>query len=305
MNHFISTAQLDRNTCIELMGAADRTLRLGHHLLSTYGSGRLLATLFYEPSVRKRLPFEAAQYRLGGQVLSSEDAGPYPTQVWGDRLEDTVRVVAGHADAIVIRHSEGVAAERAAAVSPVPIVNAGADTNNEHPVPALRDLFTIHREVGLADGTTVALVGDAIRFRSLTRLLALFPGVEVVFAHPEGMGPPADVTDRLRAGDCAVSRAASADEAVRKFRPDVVYMTRSPGAKLQLTTDLVRQMKPHAVVLHPLPRSGEIPPEVDADPRAAYFRQAAYGVPVCMAILSRLYRAPRAAAPALAAVAAG
>lgn len=319
MEHFLSADQLNLATCQRLLESTDRFVRMAPHFNPTDARGRLLATLFYEPSTRTRLSFEAAQYRLGGQVLSTEAAGAFSSHVKGESLKDTIRVIGSYADAIVLRHPDAGAAEVAAAVSRVPVVNAG-DGDNEHPSQALLDLYTIHREVGIADGLTVALVGDVRHSRtihSLAKLLVLFPGVEIVFAHPEGMGPPNDLLAHVVDAGGAVGRADSVEEAVRRFRPAVVYMTRLQKERHEsgtfpqigwgefcLTPRLADAMGQQSIIMHPLPRLGEIPPEVDRDPRAAYFRQAAYGVPVRMAILAALYGRPRAAARSLACAAA-
>jgi aspartate carbamoyltransferase catalytic subunit len=228
VKHFVSSSHLDRATCLSLLSATDQFVRIDGRLSPNQGAGRILATLFYEPSTRTRLSFEAAQYRLGGQVVSTEAAGAFSSHVKGESLEDTIRVVAGYADAIVLRHPEAGAAERAAAVSKVPIINGG-DGDNEHPTQALLDLYTIHREVGgVRRGLRVAMVGDVKHSRtihSLARLLSLFPGVEVVFAFPDGLEPPVDVLARLTDGGCSVTRTKDVAGAIR-LRPDVVYMTR-------------------------------------------------------------------------------
>ena len=317
MNHLVSCDQIDRPTLDALIRSADRFERMAGRLNPNEGEGRLLATLFYEPSTRTRLSFEAAQYRLGGQVLSTEAAGQFSSHVKGESLEDTIRVIGSYADAIVLRHPEAGAAARAAAVSPVPVINAG-DGDNEHPTQAVLDLYTIHREVGLQDGLTVALSGDVRHSRtihSLARLLALYKGIELVFAHPENQGLPADVSAALHAAGVAVTHVKTLREAVEGCRPDVLYMTRlqrerhEVGATWRedwrefcLTPELLGRLKNHTAVLHPLPRLSEIPAALDADPRAAYFRQAAYGVPVRMAILAALYRGPHPAVRSLSCV---
>src|SRR3712207_2857026 len=157
MRHVLEVAQFDRPQVEALFALADRLRAKPRDHLPLHG--RVLATIFYEPSTRTRLSFESAMLRLGGQVISTENAREFSSAIKGETIEDTVRIVAGYADAIVIRHYEQGAARRAAAVSPVPILNAG-DGPGEHPTQALLDLYTIGHELGRIDGLRVALVGD-------------------------------------------------------------------------------------------------------------------------------------------------
>src|SRR5688572_23502269 len=153
---------------------------------SNLQAGKILATIFYEPWTRTRLSFESAMLRLGGQVISTENAREFSSAIKGETIEDTVRIVSGYADAIVIRHYELGAARRAASVSTVPILNAG-DGPGEHPSQALLDLYTIQHEIGRIDGLRIALVGD-LRFgrtaRSLALLSCLTEGTKLIFVSP-------------------------------------------------------------------------------------------------------------------------
>src|SRR5215217_680358 len=182
--HVVAVSQFSRNDLELIFTHADemRSLSRNERRLS----GRILATIFYEPSTRTRLSFESAMLRLGGQVISTENAREFSSAIKGESIEDTVRIVSGYADAIVIRHYELGAARRAAAVSPVPILNAG-DGPGEHPTQALLDLYTIKHELGHLNGLKIALVGD-LRFgrtaRSLALLSCLFPGTELIFVSP-------------------------------------------------------------------------------------------------------------------------
>jgi aspartate carbamoyltransferase catalytic subunit len=320
LKHVISCEQFTRQDLDAIFVMADWFLRDPQCSPYHNGADTILATLFYEPSTRTRLSFEAAQARMRGQTISTEAAGVFSSHVKGESLEDTIRVVSSYADAIVLRHPDSGAAKRAALVSPVPIINAG-DGDNEHPTQALLDLYTIHREVGLEDGRVIALAGDVRHSRtihSLLRLLALFPGVEVVLAYPDGLGPTNDVLRMIDAGGLAVNHVDSLGGAVHRFKPDVVYMTRlqterhdagalgvlrepgksPPWGDFCLTKEMAAKLGPHMVVMHPLPRREEIPTWFDSDPRAAYFRQAAYGLPVRMALLSGLYHRRRRQAAA-------
>jgi aspartate carbamoyltransferase catalytic subunit len=296
VRHIVEVGQFDRPEVERLFSEADRLRNLLPQNRSL--AGRILATIFYEPSTRTRLSFESAMLRLGGQVISTENAREFSSAIKGESIEDTVRIVAGYADAIVIRHHELGAARRAAAVSTVPILNAG-DGPGEHPTQALLDLYTIRHELGRIDGLKIALVGD-LRFgrtaRSLALLSRLTEGTELIFVSPPvvPMGP-----DIRRALDASGVRYRDEID-LAKVLPevDVVYQTRIQKERFAtpdeyeaargiyvLDQAAYDRLNPNAIVLHPLPRVDEISPEVDNDPRSAYFRQAHNGVFIRMALL--------------------
>jgi aspartate carbamoyltransferase catalytic subunit len=261
-------------------------------------SGRLLATVFYEPSTRTRFSFEAAMHRLGGQVLSAQNATGASSAAKGESVEDAIRVIGGYVDGIVLRHPEVGTAERAAAVATVPLINAG-DGAGHHPTQALLDLFTIKKELGRLDHLRIGLAGDLRNgrtVRSLAVLLSRFPGNELVL-----IAPPA-----LRMGDDVVGSLKRAQQGLRETDDlvgaipelDVLYQTRIQAERFEspeeyerhrgvyiVTPEVMRRFPDHAILMHPLPRLGEIDPLVDADPRAAYFRQARNGLWVRMAVL--------------------
>ncbi|MDQ3694527.1 MAG: aspartate carbamoyltransferase [Chloroflexota bacterium] len=295
--HVVEVGQFDRGAIEHLFAVADRMRALP--IRSRPLQDRLLATIFYEPSTRTRLSFESAMHRLGGGVLSTENAREFSSAIKGESVEDTVRIVAGYADAIVLRHHEQGAAHRAAAVSPVPILNAG-DGPGEHPTQALLDLYTIGHELGRIDGLRVALVGD-LRFgrtaRSLARLFRLTSGTELVFVSPPAVPMGDDVRAELDAA--GITYRDEVDLATVLPEVDVVYQTRIQRERFATRDEYdasrgvyvidqaaMDRLNPDAIVLHPLPRVEEISPEVDRDPRAAYFRQAHNGVFVRMALLS-------------------
>lgn len=258
--------------------------------------GRLLATLFYEPSTRTRFSFEAAMFRLGGQVLSAESAGQASSAAKGESLEDTIRVVSGYADAIVLRHPEIGSASRAARVATVPVINAG-DGAGHHPTQALLDLYTIKKELGRLDHLRVGLAGDLRHgrtARSLAQMLAKFPGNELILIAPPGLELGGDA----RGGIDASLIHETDDLADAAQRLDVLYQTRIQAERFAtaeeyaryrgiyvVTPELMRRLPEQAILMHPLPRLGEIDLAVDADPRAAYFRQARNGLWVRMAVL--------------------
>ncbi len=261
---------------------------------------RIMATLFYKPSTRTRFSFEAAMLRLGGKVLSTEQAGVFSSAVPGERLEDTVRVIANDCDVIVLRHDEEGAAARAASVSPVPVINAGEGPGGQHPTQALLDLYTIYDECKTLDGLSVALIGalgKSRTARSLTYLLGKFARVRLYFVAPPQMQIKPDILAYLERHNVSYE-LADRPEAVLP-RVDVVYQKPIDRARVQggeidtavydIGTEALARMKQNAIIMHALPRSVEIDPAVDQDPRAAYFRQARNGLFVRMALLSLLF----------------
>jgi aspartate carbamoyltransferase catalytic subunit len=295
LHHLTNPQDLDRPLVERLLEAA-AAFEHAEGMTQNRLPGRLLATIFYEPSTRTRFSFEAAMHRLGGQVLSAENAGQASSAAKGESLEDTIRVVSEYADAIVLRHPEIGAAGRAAAVARVPVINAG-DGAGQHPTQALLDLYTIKKELGRLDHLRVGLVGDLRHgrtARSLALLLAEFPGNELVLVSPPGLGLGNDVRVAIE----ALSIHETTDLASVVPSLDVLYQTRIQAERFAtaedyaryrgvyiVTTDLMRRLPEHAIVMHPLPRVGEIDPQVDADPRAAYFRQARNGLWMRMAVL--------------------
>jgi len=297
--HIVEVSQFDCEFLELLFSSADSMRSLPRP--SDLQSGRILATIFYEPSTRTRLSFESAMLRLGGSVISTENAREFSSAIKGETVEDTIMMASGYADAIVIRHHEQGAALRAAAVSPVPILNGG-DGPGEHPTQALLDLYTIRAELGRIDNLRIALVGD-LRYgrtaRSLALLSRLTTGVELVFVSPDSARMRDDIRDQL-----TVAGIAFRDETdLARVLPevDVVYQTRIQKERFESEEDYLAAkgtyilnramydlLNPNAIVMHPLPRVDEINPEVDADPRSAYFRQAHNGVLIRMALLNQV-----------------
>jgi aspartate carbamoyltransferase catalytic subunit len=286
LQHIVAVSQFSRSVLESIFQHADvmRTLPRSEERLR----GRVLATLFYEPSTRTRLSFESAMHRLGGGVISTENAREFSSAIKGETVEDTIRIVSGYADAIVIRHHERGAAERAAAVSTVPILNAG-DGPGEHPTQALLDLYTIRHELGRIDGLKIALVGD-LKYGRTARSLAL------LLRDPSTAPMGDDVRAALDAAGVRYQDEPNLDTVLE--RVDVVYQTRIQKERFESVEDFeaakgayvidrssLGLMKQDAIVMHPLPRVDEIATEVDADPRAAYFRQAHNGVLIRMALL--------------------
>jgi len=263
--------------------------------------GKRMITLFYEPSTRTRASFEIAMDMLGGKVVfSTENARRFSSAAKGETLEDTIRVLNGyHPDVIILRYDEEGGAKRAAAVSKVPIINAG-DGTGQHPTQALLDLWTIQKEIGRVSGTSIAMVGDLARgrtVRSLSYLYGKFPEVKIYFISSIATRMKDDIKDYLKRHQVWFEEGNDLKKVAPKV--DVIYQTRTQKERGTLLEDktenfcLVNQevlnlMKKDAIILHPLPRNEEITPEVDEDPRAAYLRQAENGLYVRMALLKMI-----------------
>ncbi|MHB8606315.1 MAG: aspartate carbamoyltransferase [Thermoplasmatota archaeon] len=258
--------------------------------------GKVLATLFFEPSTRTRLSFEAAMAILGGATISVAQ-GDASSAVKGETLADTIRMVAAYADAIVLRHPREGAARLASKFSHIPVINAG-DGAGQHPTQTLVDLYTIRKNKGSIAGNRIALVGDLKYGRtvhSLAHALARY-GAEIVLVAPPALAMPADTRASLAALGAKVEIAEKLEDVVSDV--DVLYVTRIQKERFadiedykrvqgtyQVTNALLANGKKSLIVMHPLPRVGEIHPEVDDTPHAKYFEQAANGVPVRMALL--------------------
>lgn len=283
-----------------LMELFDRT-RLMERVVARGGTldyqNRIMATLFYAPSTRTRFSFEAAMCRLGGRVLSTEQARLFSSEIEGEQLEDTIRIIAGYADVIVLRHTEPGGARRAASVSAVPIINAGDGGGGQHPTQALLDLYTIYRERSL-EGLTIAITGEldgGRTARSLAYLLSKFERVRIFFVSPPELQMGADILAHLEERN--VWYALETDIRKVAAEADVIYQTRirpervrdrSALGRYVIDSRILSVLKPDAMILHPLPRTVELDKTVDDDPRAFYFRQARNGLFVRMALLTML-----------------
>jgi aspartate carbamoyltransferase catalytic subunit len=305
MQHILSTQQfLDKRTLAGIFRLADKYERLDALGKSPRTlRDRVLACVFYEPSTRTRFSFESAMLKLGGQVVSTESAGYFSSAVKGETLEDTIRIISGYADAIVLRHSEQGAAARSARVAGVPIINAG-DGNGEHPTQALLDMYTISKEIGRTDNLKVGLTGDLLYGRtvhSLTYLLSLGKNIELFLVSLKELRLPETYRKFLTTHNVKFHETESLADAIPQV--DVLYMTRIQKERLPseemharvkdafvLTPALMHNLGKKAIVMHPLPRVNEISAEVDSDPRAAYFRQARNGLYIRMALLSMLFK---------------
>ncbi|HET7419140.1 MAG TPA: aspartate carbamoyltransferase [Candidatus Dormibacteraeota bacterium] len=296
----IESQQFSRGLLEDLFARAEEMKREPHRFMGRL-EGQVMAALFYEPSTRTRLSFEAAMLRLGGQAMGTDNAREFSSAAKGETLEDTVRIVSGYADVIVLRHNEEGAARRAAAVSSVPIINAG-DGPGQHPTQALLDLYTIRTELGRLDGVRVAMVGDLANgrtVRSLAYLLSKFKDIKLWFVAPPQVAMRDDLKSHLDEHHVPWVETQDLDAVLPEV--DVVYQTRIQKERFtdldtynavkgvyRIDKSSLALMRKYAVLMHPLPRVDEIAAEVDDDPRAAYFRQARNGLHVRMALLERL-----------------
>ena len=300
MRHVIESQQFSRSALEELFARSEEIKREPHRFIGRL-AGQVMAALFYEPSTRTRLSFEAAMLRLGGQTMGTDNAREFSSAAKGETLEDTIRIVSGYADVIVLRHNEEGAAKRAAAVSSVPIINAG-DGPGQHPTQALLDLYTIRDELSRIDGVRVAMVGDLANgrtVRSLTYLLSKFKDVKIWFVAPPQVAMRDDLKAHLDEHHVPWIETEDLESVLPEV--DVVYQTRIQKERFadphaynavkgiyRIDRASLALMRKYAILMHPLPRVDEISPEVDDDPRAAYFRQARNGLQVRMALLDRL-----------------
>ena len=303
--HVIEAQQFDRTLLTQIFGVT----REMEQVVSRYGSNilnrRIMATLFYEPSTRTRLSFEAAMYRLGGEVITTESAREFSSASKGETLEDTIRIGEGYSDVIVLRHYEGGSARRAADVASVPIINAG-DGPGQHPTQALLDVYTIQKEVGRLDGIKVAMVGDLANgrtVRSLAYLLTKYEGIRLYFVAPQMVRMKDDIKAYLERYGIQFEEENDLFKVAKEV--DVIYQTRiqrerfgdriedyeAARGKYIVNAEVMEVLREDAVVMHPLPRVDEIDPAVDADPRSAYFRQAHNGLYIRMALLQMVLEA--------------
>jgi aspartate carbamoyltransferase len=294
----ISVRQFSRENLEYIFGVSDEMRAVVKRVGSTdLLKGHVLACVFYEPSTRTSSSFVAAMSRLGGSVIPINEVR-YSSVTKGESLPDTIRTLESYADVIVLRHPDVGASEVAAEYARKPIINAG-DGVGEHPTQALLDLYTIQSDLGQIDGLHVAMVGD-LRYgrtvHSLARLLCLYD-VRMTFVSPEILRLPLDVMNDVKAHDRPVHETYDVHDIIAEV--DVLYVTRVQRERFAdqaqyesvkdyyvITPELVDQAKTQMIVMHPLPRVGEISYAFDDDPRAAYFRQMENGMYIRMALLA-------------------
>ena len=299
MRHLIDPLDFTQQEISELLDLADR-ICADPAAYQEVAAHKKLATLFYEPSTRTRLSFEAAMLNLGGHVLGfpSENVSSASK---GESVADTIRVVSCYADIVAMRHPKEGAPLRASRYSRIPVINAG-DGGHQHPTQTLTDLQTIRSLHGDLNNFTIGLCGD-LKFgrtvHSLINALVRYEGIKFIFISPEELKIPDYVTDMLREKGIPFQEVIRLEDVMPEL--DLLYMTRVQKERFfneedyvrlkdfyVLTREKMELAKPDMLVLHPLPRVNEISVEVDDDPRAAYVKQAQFGVYVRMALILTL-----------------
>lgn len=298
MNNIIESQQFDIKLLNKIFSIADK---LGNKPSNSL-EGKIMASLFYEPSTRTRLSFESAMLRLGGSVITTENAAEFSSAAKGETLEDSIRVINNYADVIILRHPEEGASKKAALASKIPVINAG-DGAGQHPTQALLDLYTIKKELGRVNGITIAMVGDlkyGRTIRSLAYLLGKYQDVKIYFVSPKELRVGKDIKEYLDKHKIIYKETRNLESIILKV--DVLYQTRIQKERIvdekeylklkgsyQIDNKLVDKMKDKSIIMHPLPRVGEILTEVDSSPKAVYFKQAKYGLLIRMALLEWIF----------------
>lgn len=297
MKHLVSISHCSAE---DIMRILDRATLFERNPNRDFLQGRVVATLFFEPSTRTRLSFETAVCRLGGKVIGFSDAST-SSSTKGETLKDTIKIVSNYADAIVMRHYLEGAAQYATEVSPVPIINAG-DGSNQHPSQTLLDLYSIRQTQGSLEQKTIVMVGDLKYGRTIHSLIeGMQPfSPRFIFVAPKELALPEEYRSYCREHNIPFEEVTEFTSEVIA-EADILYMTRVQRERFSdpeehervknvyiLDRELLRLAKPNLKILHPLPRVQEIAQEVDDHPAAYYFRQALNGLYVRQSILSEV-----------------
>ena len=299
MKHVIESQQFSKELLFELFKKADELRKNPSDSLK----GKIMASLFYEPSTRTRLSFEAAMQKLGGSVIGTESAKIFSSAVKGETLEDSIRTISKYVDVIILRHSEEGSAKNASEVSEANLINGG-DGKGQHPTQSLLDVYTIYREFKRLENLKIAIVGDLANgrtARSLCYLLAKFKNNEITFVSPENLQMKEDLKEYLTKKGVSFKEESNLNKTIAQV--DVIYMTRIQKERMDLESyekargkyiineNNLNLIKPTSRILHPLPHVEElnIPIKIeDQDDRIAYFRQVENGLFIRMALLDYL-----------------
>ena len=299
MKNFISASQITRVELDKIFALTDNIIK-HRKKYSNALKGYVIATLFFEPSTRTRLSFESASQRLGAGLISTENAKENASARKGESLEDTIRIVQGYADMIILRHCENDAAERAAKVASVPIINAGAG-GGEHPTQSLLDLYTIRKYKGIIDGSKIAILGDLKYGRtahSLIKLVNLYNNITVYGLPIDGLELQDEYKNLLKNNNNAFIECKTLDDIPCDV--DFIYQTRVQKERLEDKNLKIKEIilnkanfarfSEKTYLLHPLPRVNEISTDLDDDKRCVFFNQAHYGLYTRMALILTLFK---------------
>ena len=296
MKNLLDCKEFTKDSLLELYDLASK-IKANPENYTEELKNKVVALMFFEPSTRTRMSFEAAIQRLGGKMIVTENGKTNSSSTKGETLEDTIRVLDKYADAIVMRHSRDDAAIVAASVSRVPIINAGSG-KAEHPTQALLDVFTILNKRGSVDGTKLAILGDLKYGRtthSLIQLISLFDNIEIYGLSKAEFELPEEYIEFMKKKGIPYKVCKSFDELPKDI--DVLYHTRIQSERFEgnfgkeeyiINKETLNKFTDKVIVLHPLPRNNEISEDIDNDPRAMYFEQAENGMYVRMAILKTI-----------------
>lgn len=297
MKHVLSAEQYNRESLEELFILTDE-IKNDQKNFSKKLHDKIIAVMFYEPSTRTRMSFETAVLKLGGQVISTENASSNSSGKKGESVEDTIKILQQYADAIVIRHSDDNWPVEAKKIAKVPILNGGAG-KGEHPTQALLDLYTIREYRKSLDGVKIAILGDLLNGRtihSLLKLISIYNNVEVYGLSKECFSLPKEYIDMLAKHGIEYKKCNSFDEIPKDI--DVMYHTRIQSERFQgdfgreeyiINKEVLEKFSDNTIVLHPLPRNEEISTDIDDDPRALYFKQAYNGLFIRMALFVQAF----------------
>jgi len=299
MKHIIVSQQFDQKSLANIFKLATSLEKKKDNSLEN----KIMASLFYEPSTRTRFSFESAMMRLGGKVITTENAKEFSSAAKGETLEDSIRVISMYADVIVLRHSEKGASKRASLVSNAPVINAG-DGTGQHPTQALLDLYTIQRELKKLNGISIALIGDLKNgrtVRSLAYLLGKYKNIKIYLVSPKDLRIGNDIKEYLVKHKIDYEETEDLLSIINII--DVAYQTRIQKERFKsikeynkfkgcykIDLEITNKMKQKSIIMHPLPRVDEISPEVDDSPKAVYFKQAYYGLLIRMALLKTVLK---------------
>lgn len=302
MNHLLSSKDLTKEEILAVFERASEFFpTVSEKKMLDLAKGKILATLFYEPSTRTRFSFETAMIRLGGAVISNPNMLETSSAKKGETLYDTAKMVSTFANIIAIRHPEQGSVMEFVRGSSVPVINGG-DGAGDHPTQGLLDAYTIYKQFGQFDGLTIGMIGDLKNGRvphSECAYLSKFSRIKFIFVSPNGLEMPREIVEDLKSKEFEVDETENLEDSIAKM--DVIAHTRIQKERFAseeeylkfkgvyiINAGLMAKAKKEAILIHALPRVDEIAVEVDADPRAKYFEQVKNGVAIRMALIAKL-----------------